>query len=328
MARRNIIVIGASAGGVYALKELVATLPADLPASIFIVLHVAPNMPSLLPDILNHNGKLKAVHPEEGKPIQEGHIYIAPPNHHLLVEKGLVAVTKGPKENRFRPSIDALFRSAAYNYGSQVIGVVLTGLLDDGTSGMWSIKRLGGVSIIQEPEEAMYAAMPENVKEHVEVDYTVSIREMGALLVELTRQDVEQQGDLSPEEDKRMQIEVKIAEQNNAFTMDILEEGSLVPLTCPECHGTLVSIQEGTLIRYRCHTGHAFTAGSLLADVNKNVEESLWSAVRGLDEAYILMQQTANALQQGGNQDAAQEYSLKAVDAQKRAEKIRALVFE
>jgi len=328
MAQRDIIVIGASAGGVYALKELIAALPADLPATLFIVLHVSPNMPSLLPSILNHVGKLKAVHPSDGEPILPGHIYVAPPDHHLLVENNQVLVKKGPKENRFRPSIDALFRSAAYTYGPRVIGVIMTGLLDDGTSGMWSVKRLGGVSVIQEPEEALYPSMPESVKENVAVDYVVPVSEMGKLFVELTQQTVEPRPALSPQEVERMSTEIKIAEQDNAFTMQILEEGNVVPLTCPECHGALVSIQEGTLIRYRCHTGHGFTAGSLLADVNKNVEAALWNAIRGLDEAQILLQQTARVLQLAGNKGAAQEYGLKADEAQQRAEKIRTLVFE
>src|SRR3954463_2702932 len=173
MTKRDIIVIGASAGGVNALMGLMKTLPADLNASIFIVLHLPPYSPSHLPEILTKNGPFKAVHPLDGEQIQPGRIYVAPPDHHMLVENSRIVVKKGPKENRFRPSIDALFRSAAYSYGARVIGVVLTGLLDDGTSGMWSVKRLGGISVIQLPEDALYPSMPESVQKHVEVDYSV-----------------------------------------------------------------------------------------------------------------------------------------------------------
>ncbi len=175
MAKRDIVVIGASAGGVDALKTLAAALPADFGATLFVVLHVSPHSPSYLPDILNYADPLKATHPRDGEPIQRGHIYVAPPDHHLLIEYDQVLVKKGPKENRFRPSIDALFRSAAYNYGSRVIGVVLTGMLDDGTSGLWSVKRMGGLGIIQQPDDAPYASMPDSVLQYVEVDYQVPI---------------------------------------------------------------------------------------------------------------------------------------------------------
>jgi two-component system chemotaxis response regulator CheB len=328
MAKRDIVVIGASAGGIIALKELVTTLPADLAATVFIVQHIAADFPSILPDILNYTGTLKAFHAIDGEVIQKGHIYVAPPDHHLLIEDDHVLVKKGPKENRFRPSIDALFRSAAYNHGPRVIGVVLTGLLNDGTSGMWSIKRLGGVSVIQQPEEALFPSMPESVRENVEVDYTVPISQLGSLLAELTQEDVGKKPAVEPEEDKRMDIEVKIAAEGNAFDMNILEEGELTPLTCPECHGSLVSIQEGRLMRFRCHTGHGFTAGSLLDGVNHNVEESLWSAIRALEELAILLEKSAKTFEKNGNLPAAQDYIAKAGRAQDRSRRVRSLVLD
>ncbi len=171
MAKRDIIVIGSSAGGVLALQELVASLPVGFKVPIFIVQHIPPTSTSMMPQILSRVGLLKAVHPRDGDPIEEGHIYLAPPDHHMLVERDRILIKKGPKENRFRPSIDALFRSAAYNYGSRVIGIVLTGLLDDGTSGMWSVKRLGGLGIVQQPQDAAYPSMPASVLEYVDVDY-------------------------------------------------------------------------------------------------------------------------------------------------------------
>ena len=328
MAKRDIIVIGASAGGVVALKELVAALPPDFQASIFIVLHLSPHSPSYLPDILTTAGPLMATHPKDGELIRPGHIYVASPDHHLLVEYDQVIVKKGPKENRFRPSIDALFRSAAYTYGPRVIGVILTGMLDDGTSGMWSIKRLGGLTIVQEPHEAMYPSMPDNVLINVDVDYRLPLSDIPQLLSELSQETVTARQALSPEEEKRMETEVNIAAQDSAFEMGILDMGQLTPLTCPECNGALVSLKEGKIIRYRCHTGHAFTASSLMAETTKVVEESFWKAVRSLEETVILLEQSGRHFAEGGNQEAAEEFLVRARETRERALKTREFAFE
>jgi two-component system chemotaxis response regulator CheB len=328
MDKHNIVVIGASAGGVYALKEIVAELPADFQATIFIVQHVSADAPSYLPDILNYGGKLKAYHAVDGDVIRPGTIYVAPPDHHMLVEKDRILVKKGPKENRFRPSIDALFRSAAYTFGPRVIGVILTGLLNDGTSGMWSVKRLGGISVIQKPEEALYPSMPESVRENVEVDFTVSIAQLTSLLTELTRQKVADKPALTPHEDYLMATEIKLAQEKPNKAMDIFNQGTLTPLTCPECHGSLVSIQEGGLVRYRCHTGHGFSSGSLIEGVSHSVEDSLWSAIRSLEELVMLLDKTAEGLESKGNTDIARSYRERSEKARERIEKIRPLLFE
>lgn len=312
MAKRDIIVIGASAGGVFALKQIVAALPADFEASIFVVLHIAPYSPSYLPGILTATSRLKAVHPTDGEIVKPGHIYVAPPDHHMLVEHDQVIVKRGPKENRFRPSIDALFRSAAYTYGPRVIGVILTGMLDDGTSGMWSVKRLGGISIVQEPFEAAYPSMPENVLTHVDVDYRLPIEDITPLLCALIRESVPDSPTLAPDELERLETEVNIAAQDIAFDMGILDMGELTPLTCPECNGALISIKEGKLIRYRCHTGHAYTASSLLAETTKVVEESFWKAIRSLEETVILLEQSGRHFAEGGNEEAADQFFEKA----------------
>jgi two-component system chemotaxis response regulator CheB len=167
-APERVVVIGASAGGVESLKEVVGALRSDFPAAICVVLHVPPYQPSLLPKILSGCGELPAVHPEDGTNLLAGHIYVAPPDRHLLLGNDRASVTKGPKENRFRPSIDALFRSAAYAYGPKVIGVVLSGALDDGTSGLWSVKRMGGIAIIQSPDDARFDSMPKSALEYVD----------------------------------------------------------------------------------------------------------------------------------------------------------------
>jgi two-component system chemotaxis response regulator CheB len=328
MAKRDIVVIGASAGGVYALKALAASLPADFKATIFVVLHLSPHSPSYMPEILNHSGPLIASHPKDGEPIQQGHIYVAPPDHHLLVEYDQVIVKKGPKENRFRPSIDALFRSAAYSYGPRVIGVVLTGLLDDGTSGMWSVKRLGGLAVIQEPEDALYSSMPDNVLLNVDIDHQVPITKLASLLCELVNETVPDKASPMDVDMNRMETEVNIAAQENAFELGILNLGDLTPLTCPECNGALVSIKEGKLVRYRCHTGHSYTASTLLADVTTSVEESFWKAVRSLEEAVILLEQSARQFAEGGNEAAAKQFEQKARETRERAAKTRNFVFQ
>src|SRR5215218_4877118 len=187
------IVIGASAGGFEVLKELVSQLPADLAVPVFIVLHIPAYEPSLLPELFDHFGPLSALHPQDGAQIQAGYIYVAPPDHHLLIDDRHVAVKRGPKENGFRPSIDALFRSAAYSYGHGAIGVVLSGALHDGTSGLWTIKRLGGTAIVQDPYEAEYASMPRSALEYVEADYKVRSSEIAALLARLAEEPPAQQ---------------------------------------------------------------------------------------------------------------------------------------
>jgi two-component system chemotaxis response regulator CheB len=177
MAGHDIIVIGASVGGVETLTQLVAHLPEDLPAAVFVVLHISPDAPSVLGRILSRSGPLPARAAQDDEPIQHGRIYVAPPDHHMLVKQGYVSVVRGPKENRPRPAIDPLFRSAAAAYRSRVIGVVLTGLLDDGTAGMLAVKRCGGTAIVQDPEEALYPDMPRSVLETMQVDYVIPVAE-------------------------------------------------------------------------------------------------------------------------------------------------------
>src|SRR5262245_19279854 len=202
MARKDIVVIGASAGGMEALQTLVSRLPADLPASVFIVWHLSPGMKSILPEILNRSGRLPAAHPRDGDPIAPGRIYVAPNDHHMLLEKGYIRVTKGPKENRFRPAVDPLFRSAAYIYGTRVIGVVLTGGLDDGTAGLYTIKLRGGTAIVQEPADAMIRSMPLNALAHTESDYKLPVARMGDLIARLVREEAPAMQHITRDEDE------------------------------------------------------------------------------------------------------------------------------
>lgn len=327
MAQRDIVVIGASAGGVSALEQLIGSLPEDFPASIFIVLHTPPHSPSKLPQILSRAGKLEAVHPEEKEQIEQGKIYVAPPDRHLMLEEEYVTARKGPKENRFRPSIDALFRSAAYVYGTRVIGVVLTGSLDDGTSGLWTIKRLGGLAVCQDPEEAPFPEMPKSVQEYVETDYTTSMAEMGPLLTRLVSEPADAKYKASTEDLERVKLEVQIATKDNAFEQGIMEMGDLAPFTCPSCHGALVRLKEGTRVRYRCHTGHSYSANSLLAGVSESVEETLWQAMRGLEEITMLLQHMGEHIMDAGDHAVADRFMKKANETAERARIVHDSVF-
>ncbi len=270
MGTRNIIVIGASAGGFEALKKLVAGLPKDLQASLFIVWHMSPDIRGVLPQVLNRANTLHAAHAYDGEMIKPNRIYVAQPDRHLLIEQGRVRVTRGPKENRFRPAVDPLFRSAAYAYGSRVIGVILSGALDDGTAGLWTVKHHGGLAVVQNPLDAEVPSMPENAMREVVVDYSVPISEMADLLVRLSKEQVAETSEVVMEdnaENVKTEIEIRIAAQDNSFEMGVMKLGELTPYTCPDCHGVLSSLKDGKRVRFRCHTGHAFSADALLATV-------------------------------------------------------------
>jgi two-component system, chemotaxis family, protein-glutamate methylesterase/glutaminase len=328
MRNRDIVAIGASAGGIELLVQLMKVLPKDLPASLFVVQHLAPYHKSQLASILNRESFLKVVFPKNGEAVKKGHVYLAPPDHHLLVENGHMLVAKGPKENRFRPSIDALFRSVAYNYGQRVIGVVLSGSLDDGTSGLWSVKRLGGITVVQDPHESSFNSMPSNAIHQVEIDHVVSINEMGSLLERLVNEQVPEKAEEPNSELNLMATEVKIAAQVNVFDMGLRIIGKPSPFVCPECHGSLSELQEGPIKRYRCHTGHAYSATSLLSEVSKKVEEDLWSTVRGLEETVMLLEQTGKQCEEGGNRTAAHLFYQKAEEVRERSGHIRELIFQ
>jgi two-component system chemotaxis response regulator CheB len=324
VSKHSIIVIGTSAGGMEALKQLVADLPADLPAAVFIVWHVAPAYPSVLPQILDRVTPLSVAHAMDKEAIQPGRIYIAPPDHHLLVDEGCVRVTKGPKENRFRPSVDVLFRSAALAYGSQVVGVVLTGLLNDGASGLYAVKERGGKAVVQDPLDALHASMPIEAMKAVGVDHCVPIKEMGALLGRLSNEAVEEREENPVSEE--MKLEVGIAREDRAFESGIMKIGQLSPYTCPECHGVLLQLNEGNIIRFRCHTGHAYSLNALLTEVTESIETSLWKTLRGIEESELLMNHIAEHLHKANDGEMAELFLQKSQETRKRAELVRQAV--
>src|SRR5215213_7659479 len=299
MPARDIIVIGASVGGIEALRAIAGGLPKDLPAAVFVVLHTSPEAPGILADILDRAGALPASFAVDGERILPGRIYVAPPDKHLVVEPNRVRLTRGPKENRFRPAVDPLFRSAAQVYGPRVIGVVLTGYLDDGTAGLWAVKQLGGTAIVQDPLEALAPSMPASAMRQVKVDYCLPVAEIAPQLVRLASRPLEEQGEY--EVPKEMDIEVRIAGEETALDAGVLKLGEPSNYACPECHGVLLQLKEEKRIRFRCHTGHAYSVDSLLAEVTENVEDSLWNAIRSLEESVLLMRHMAEHLGENGN---------------------------
>ncbi|MCU0537124.1 MAG: chemotaxis protein CheB [Hydrococcus sp. Prado102] len=324
MLKPDIIVIGASAGGFQAFKTLVSQLPPDFPAAIFIVWHIAPDYPSLLPQILARSALMPVEHAVDREPIRLSRIYVAPPNRHLLVEPGVVRLSVGPKENRFRPAIDVLFRSAARSYGERVIGVVLSGSLDDGAAGLYAIKERGGFAVVQDPSDALHSSMPKAAMKAVTVDSCVPIVEMGALLAHLVNKEISEHKE-NPVSEK-MEIEVGIAREDNGLEMGIMKLGELSPFTCPECHGVLIQLKEGNLIRFRCYTGHAYSLDSLLSEVTQSIEKSLWDSLRAIEASKILMTHTAKHLHDMNEHEAANLLLQKAEDAKQRANLVRQAV--
>jgi two-component system, chemotaxis family, protein-glutamate methylesterase/glutaminase len=282
---------------------------------------------SHLPEILSRSGKLKASHAKDGEAIQLGRIYIAPPNFHLLLDDEKVVVKKGPKENRFRPSIDALFRSAAYTYGARVISIVLSGMLDDGTSGMWTVKRMGGITIIQDPHEAVCPSMPHNVMEYVDVDYSVPVNEMGNILQQLIGEEVNHIPQLPADEFMRLKTEVAIASENTSCEMGIINMGHPSALTCPECSGALTMMKDGKLTRYRCHTGHAYTSNSLLENASKTTEDNMWKAVKSIEEVMMLLKRSEAEFIEAGKENKAAECHSKVEIIKQKSEELRKMIF-
>jgi two-component system chemotaxis response regulator CheB len=321
------IVLGASAGGVEALKVLVSYLPADLPAPVFVVLHIPAYTRSLLAEILSKSGPLPAIHPEDGAKIRPSTIYIAPPDHHLLIHDGCMAVKKGPRENGFRPSIDALFRSAAYAYRQNAIGVVLSGALHDGTSGLWTIKHLGGIAIVQEPDEALHDSMPRSALESVEVDYRLPAREIGELLGQLVYDQPAEERIVENHEERdledRIAKEVEIAAGTKLSEESILNLGEPTSFTCPECHGALIRIEEGKQFRFRCHTGHGYTEDALLERAMQSTGEMIWQATRGLQEVEMLLKHIGQHIRDAGDPQQAESFFAKARELEGRASRFQ-----
>ncbi|HKG21321.1 MAG TPA: chemotaxis protein CheB [Blastocatellia bacterium] len=313
--------IGASAGGIDALVKLVADLPADLPAAIFVVVHVSPNSPSLLPTILSRRGVLPALHPADGEEIRPGMIYVAPPDQHLLIKSNFIKLTRGAKENRNRPSVDPLFRSASRVYGPRVIGVILSGTLDDGTAGLLAIKVRGGTTVVQDPEDALYSGMPRSAIENVEVDYVLPVSEIASALVRLARE----QAAVAKEDPavEKKDIEADAAELDMTAMRQMNQLGRPSDFSCPDCKGVLIEVEEEGLLRFRCRVGHAYSTESLIAGQSEAVEQAMWVALRSLEEKAAFLRKIAEKL--GGREHFGSErrFELQAMETERQATIIR-----
>jgi two-component system chemotaxis response regulator CheB len=320
----DIIVIGSSAGGIQALKVLVGGLPPDLPAALFVVQHLAPQVTSVLPQLLTRAGPLPVAHPQDGEVIQPGRIYVAPPDYHLTLVRGQMQVGKGPKEHGLRPAIDPLFRSAARAYGRRVVGVILTGLRDDGTAGLIAVKVAGGAAVVQDPTEAAFADMPRNALRYLEVDYCLALAEISPVLVRLTQRPVprrktEMMGHTFEQSDALIQQQMAAVERGEITAGPAL-------FSCPDCGGTLWRFQEGAFTQLQCRIGHRYTPESFLALQEEALEQALWTAVRLLDERASLAQERVQAARAQHDQAAMEAWEHIAHEAQHKAALLRQLL--
>lgn len=315
-----IVVVGTSAGGLRALTKLVSQLQEGFAAPVLVVQHISADATGdVLLDALSRHSKLKCQHAENDMLLSPGELYLAPSDHHLMISgKGTILITKGAQENRSRPAIDPLFRSAAVAFRNRVIGVLLTGYLDDGTSGLKVIKRCGGTCIVQDPFDADYPDMPQNAINALKVDYCLPLAEMGGLLYELTAREAGEPGPI-PE---GVLIEAKIAERVLSDLPSVNSLGEQVPFNCPGCGGVLWKVDKDSSLRYRCHTGHAYTAASLLAEQTKKIEETMWTALRMFEERKNLL----TTMSKGQNGAALQSSLERANLSQVHIDRIKAIL--
>jgi two-component system chemotaxis response regulator CheB len=316
VVQRDLVVVGASAGGVEALRTLVSGLPPEFPAAILVVLHVASEGTSVLAQILGRSGPLPSSFAIDGERLQRGHVYVAPADHHLLVRDGIAHLSQGPRENGHRPAIDPLFRSAARAGGARCVGVVLSGLLDDGASGLQLVHNHGGATVVQHPDDAMFPSMPLAALEATSVDRVVPIAQMADVLCELVDVPLDRSAPAELPEDPpseraingRDRVEIEDPSQTA-----LLVEGPPTALTCPECGGALWEHDNGGTRRYTCHVGHAYSQGSLVEEQGRALETSLWSAVRSLEERADIQRRLARRAS-GGRRGLYEDRAAEAAD--------------
>ncbi|MBS1528280.1 MAG: chemotaxis protein CheB [Bacteroidetes bacterium] len=321
----SVVVIGGSAGGFQATAELMARVPAGLHTAFFVVVHISRNSVGsiLVQYIQKHTAYLCSL-AEDNAPIEKGHVYVAPPDFHLIVKSGYMRVVRGPQENRWRPSIDVLFRSAAAAYDSHAIGIILSGLLDDGTSGMSAIKRSGGTCIVQEPDDAEFEDMPYNVLNNVAIDYRVPVADMGYVLDDIFSK---------PFADRKLQaipddvkIESEITERRSSDMSELEKIGVRGNYTCPDCGGGLWEMTNDTMPRYRCYTGHVFTGKILAEKQAEGLEESLWVSIRMLEERRNLLMRIVNRQSETGLGGKEDDTAQRAEELEKHIERLKSLL--
>jgi two-component system, chemotaxis family, protein-glutamate methylesterase/glutaminase len=317
-----VVAIGASAGGVEALRKLVGTLAHGFPAPVFVVLHVGEL--SYMPEILARAGPLPVVQPESGDRIVPGTIYVAPPGRHMLVHDDHILLRRGPRENLARPAIDPLFRSVACSFGARAIGAVLTGSLNDGASGLHAIKRCGGIAIVQDPRDAQVPDMPRHALEHVEVDHCVPLADLGPLLARLVAEPARAMVAIPDE----ICLEAAIAAQEHVSMESNDQLGRLSPFTCPECQGPLWEVAEGKLLRYRCHAGHALTAETMVSAQATEAENMIERLLRVQQQRAAMARRLAARELEEGRHESAERMKRRALEHEGDAELIGRLLVE
>jgi two-component system chemotaxis response regulator CheB len=317
MARRDIVVMGASAGGVEVLSRVLADA-AEADAAFAIVVHMASNARTALPDVLHRATGLECRLAEDGDALTAGEVLIAPPDRHLVIRRDRVAVVNAPRENRARPAIDPLFRTAALAYGPRVIAVALSGVLDDGTAGAAAVRRRGGLVVAQDPDDALFADIPRNIIEHVGADHVVPSREIGALVARLSTEEVEDHMPMAEDEDPAMAGQQELLRK--------ARNGQITHFTCPECSGTLWEVDEDGVLRYRCRVGHVYSLEALREAQGESVESALWIAMRALEEQAGLIRRAAARSRGLRTPRIAARHELRAEEVEEQAQVIRGLL--
>jgi two-component system chemotaxis response regulator CheB len=319
----DIVVVGASAGGVESLRSMVAHLPSDLAASMFVVLHLPAVGTSVLPKILARAGPLPAVHASHGTPVERGCIYVAPPDCHMRLFDGEIHLDRGPKVNGHRPAVDTLFESAAEAFGGRVTGVILSGVLDDGAVGLYEVACAGGAALVQAPSDALYPAMPLAAVEAVDESFVGTTEELAEEIVALTRRPAPAMARTGPSEP--LDEVARFMDVDRGAT-DFPQVGEPTGFTCPECHGSLWEAGEGAVRKFRCRTGHEFTAESLMLDQSAHVERALWAALRALEENAAMLRRMSNRSDARGGRSMATRLNARADAAVQEAVAIRGLL--
>ena len=319
-----IVTIGTSAGGFFALAEFISQLNGDMDAAFFVVMHLSnPGIGGYLVNQMQKYTSLFCVEVDEPTTITKGTIYFAQPNKHLIIKNKKVKLGCSPEENCWRPSIDVLFRSAAASCNGHTIGVILTGIADDGTSGMSAIKTCGGTCIVQDPKEAEYPKMPLAVLKEIDVDYSIPLAKMGETISEV----IDNKKMIKTIIPEYLLKEVKIAEEGIGSIKELSELGENSVLTCPDCGGVLFELKNDSVTRYKCHTGHAFSVNDLLHKQNKNLESALWVSLRTLEERKKLLGQLAESETNRGDKRSASGYSNKINELEKHLDSLKTVLF-
>jgi two-component system chemotaxis response regulator CheB len=324
MARRDVVVVGASAGGVEALRTLLGELPPDFPAAVLVVLHMPPGAHSALPAILGRVCALPVEAAEHGAPLTPGTVTVGVPDHHLMVAGDQLLLARGPRENGHRPAVDVLFRSAARAAGPRVVAVVLSGALDDGAAGMVAVRARRGIGVAQEPEDAVYPSMPTHAIQVAGADHVLPVAKLATLLTELVTEEVDMAG--VPDPSELMAVETALADLDAEALNDPERPGTPSGFGCPSCHGSLYTISEGGMERYRCRVGHAWSPEALVAEQSEALEGALWMALRGLEERAAMSLRMGARAADRGHTHTAETFRRRHDEAQQAALLIRGLL--